>query len=270
MNTDAKDKYLQNMENKQLTAVEWLEKELKERYSLINSEPLFTKALAMEKISTKKHLRRVMKEGGVGIQILIIGQNRHLNNTTTKHTEEVRMNTKPTDLEKIALEDTKSLECICCKKEIQVNGRFDLPAVYGVMYGNYGSRHDEMIIFVAICDDCVDNSTAIFPLGVYELDQRGIKVNVKTEKKMTDKQIVYLVKYSKGSYDDYFETNIFVTADKKKAKAYIKKANKLLGRTKKWLRNYEKQHVYMPSWFVDRWLQISGINKFFIEKVQIR
>ena len=31
------------------TAIEWLEKELKERYPLINSEPLFEKAKNMEK-----------------------------------------------------------------------------------------------------------------------------------------------------------------------------------------------------------------------------
>jgi hypothetical protein len=31
------------------TAVEWLEKELKERYPLINSEPLFEQAKEMEK-----------------------------------------------------------------------------------------------------------------------------------------------------------------------------------------------------------------------------
>ena len=32
-----------------MTAVEWLEKELKDRYALMNSEPLFQQALEMEK-----------------------------------------------------------------------------------------------------------------------------------------------------------------------------------------------------------------------------
>jgi hypothetical protein len=37
------------MENKNLTAVEWLENELIERYCLVNSESLFQKAKEMEK-----------------------------------------------------------------------------------------------------------------------------------------------------------------------------------------------------------------------------
>lgn len=32
-----------------MTAVEWLEKELKDRYALMNSEPFFQQALEMEK-----------------------------------------------------------------------------------------------------------------------------------------------------------------------------------------------------------------------------
>jgi hypothetical protein len=40
--------------NKKVTAVEWLEKELKERYPLINSEPLFEQAKEMEKEQIKE------------------------------------------------------------------------------------------------------------------------------------------------------------------------------------------------------------------------
>ena len=38
-----------HMENKQQTAVEWLEKELKDRYPLMQSEPFFQHAKQMEK-----------------------------------------------------------------------------------------------------------------------------------------------------------------------------------------------------------------------------
>ena len=37
-----------------MTAVEWLEKELKDRYALMNSEPLFQQALEMEKLQRQK------------------------------------------------------------------------------------------------------------------------------------------------------------------------------------------------------------------------
>ena len=37
-----------------MTAVEWLEKELKDRYALMNSEPLFQQALEMEKQQRQK------------------------------------------------------------------------------------------------------------------------------------------------------------------------------------------------------------------------
>jgi hypothetical protein len=37
------------LENKPITAVDWLEKELKDRYPLMNSEPFFEQAKQMEK-----------------------------------------------------------------------------------------------------------------------------------------------------------------------------------------------------------------------------
>ena len=45
------------MEKKQ-TAVEWLENQLKERYSLMNSEPLFEQAKAMHKEEIQDAYRR--------------------------------------------------------------------------------------------------------------------------------------------------------------------------------------------------------------------
>ena len=49
------------MENKNLTAVEWLEKELKDRYTLINSEPFFEQAKEMEKEQTEISDEEILK-----------------------------------------------------------------------------------------------------------------------------------------------------------------------------------------------------------------
>ena len=49
---------------KKQTAVEWLENQLKERYSFMNSEPLFEQAKAME----KKQIQDAYCDGGRDIQ----------------------------------------------------------------------------------------------------------------------------------------------------------------------------------------------------------
>jgi len=48
------------MEDKQLTAVEWLQQKLKDRYSLIHSQPLFEQAKQMEKEQERQKLIDLM------------------------------------------------------------------------------------------------------------------------------------------------------------------------------------------------------------------
>ena len=45
------------MSNKKQSSIEWLENQLKERYSLMNSEPLFEQAEAMHKEEVKESYR---------------------------------------------------------------------------------------------------------------------------------------------------------------------------------------------------------------------
>ena len=45
------------------TSVEWLENQLKERYSLMNSEPLFEQAKAMEKEKTEENMAKAITFG---------------------------------------------------------------------------------------------------------------------------------------------------------------------------------------------------------------
>jgi hypothetical protein len=73
--------------NKKVTAVEWLEKELKERYPLINSEPLFEQAKEMEKEQMKEvawYFREVdMKKSNKG-NIIDLEFNEYYNETYGK------------------------------------------------------------------------------------------------------------------------------------------------------------------------------------------
>jgi hypothetical protein len=59
------------MEKKQ-TAVELLEQQLKERYSLMNSEPLFEQAKQME----KEQIEKAWINGMYGFQIVPFAENR--------------------------------------------------------------------------------------------------------------------------------------------------------------------------------------------------
>ena len=48
---------------------------------------------------------------------------------------------------------------------------------------------------------------------------------------------MYLVKYSKGSWDDYFEVTLFVTESEDTAKEYVDKFNTILNKWKSFLEN---------------------------------
>jgi hypothetical protein len=51
---------------------------------------------------------------------------------------------------------------------------------------------------------------------------------------------MYIVKYSKGSYDDYVQTVVFVTKSKIKASKYVLKFNNIL---KKWREYYSINEI---------------------------
>ena len=85
---------------------------------------------------------------------------------------------------------------------------------------------------------------------------------------------IYIVKYSSDNYDDYTETEIFATFDKKKAEKYVKRFNKLL---KKW-KKYFFERFGSPCYEINendyyifyRYITITEINRCFLTEIKIR
>lgn len=82
------------------------------------------------------------------------------------------------------------------------------------------------------------------------------------------KEIVYLVSYSKGAWDSYMETPIFVTDNIDKAKAYVKKFNQKLKKVQEHFQNFDSDDTNHPHW--DRWYLFRDVNKAFITEIEKR
>jgi len=88
---------------------------------------------------------------------------------------------------------------------------------------------------------------------------------------------IYIVKYSRGSYDDYREENIFVTTKKSTATKYVTRFNKILNILEQNNKKFEKLENGWP-WIAEkycenyyrRWSTIRDINKAFWEQSEIR
>lgn len=89
---------------------------------------------------------------------------------------------------------------------------------------------------------------------------------------------IYVVKYSKGSYDDYYEVTVFATTKKSTATKYVTKFNSILKRWKKYYGQYEELRYGTVSWIKDehikkhfkRWSKLNRFNKCYWESVKIR
>ena len=99
----------------------------------------------------------------------------------------------------------------------------------------------------------------------------------------------YIVKYSTGSYDDYYEGTMFVTFDRNVADNYVNKFNRMVENYKDFYRTFE-EHSYpellldpeytevgdvnhLPakySKYWDRWWQLDEFNKCYFEEIEIR
>ena len=89
---------------------------------------------------------------------------------------------------------------------------------------------------------------------------------------------MYIVLYSSGEYDDWFEHKIFVTKKKSVAINYVYRFNNIL---KKWRQYYMQceevdehgdiwiKNEYRDSHF-DRWNKLRGINRCYWEEIELR
>lgn len=90
---------------------------------------------------------------------------------------------------------------------------------------------------------------------------------------------LYLVTYSTGSYDDYFEVKVFATANKDIATKWIDRFNSILNKWKEYYKQYENTNTqpgyewiedkYVDLYF-DRWYMSRKLNKAFFEEIELR
>ena len=88
---------------------------------------------------------------------------------------------------------------------------------------------------------------------------------------------MYIVSYCGGSYDDWYEVNIFVTNKKAAATKYVTKFNKMLKKWKEHYKQYEEKKngiewikdEYVEQHF-DRWNVLQNINKCYWSEIELQ
>ena len=107
----------------------------------------------------------------------------------------------------------------------------------------------------------------------------GFLAGVKWQKeksKTNNIEKIYIVGYSKGSYSDYQEINIFATSKKSTATKYVTRFNKILKQLEEDNKKFEKPNDFM-NWIKDdcfqyyrRWSEVREINNAFWEELKLR
>lgn len=88
---------------------------------------------------------------------------------------------------------------------------------------------------------------------------------------------MYIVRYCGGSYNDWYEANVFVTDKKSTATKYVTKFNKMLKKWKEHYLQYEGKEFGM-DWIKDeyveqhfnRWNSLRDINKCYWNEIELR
>lgn len=89
---------------------------------------------------------------------------------------------------------------------------------------------------------------------------------------------IYLARYSRGSYDDYYTINVFASTDKELVEKWVEKFNNKLKCWKDYYRKFEnknckgflKEEYYSNEIISDRFDNIMECNEAFLEEVEFR
>jgi len=86
---------------------------------------------------------------------------------------------------------------------------------------------------------------------------------------------IYILKYSSGSYDDFYEQNIFATKSLEKACDYIQKFNSKLEYWKDVMKQYSDEGGYLKEEHYNlaitaHFWTIKDMNRCYMEEVEIR
>jgi len=88
---------------------------------------------------------------------------------------------------------------------------------------------------------------------------------------------MYIVRYCGGSYDDWYEANVFVTDKKTTATKYVTKFNKTLKKWKKYYSQFESKELGI-TWIKDeyveqhfnRWNSLGNIDNCYWNEIELR
>jgi hypothetical protein len=85
----------------------------------------------------------------------------------------------------------------------------------------------------------------------------------------------YIVKYQGGSWDNYYNANVFVTLSEETAKKYTDKANKMLLRWKEYYKKFEDKSGYYDTdvYGIDnymRWHELKNITDFYFDSIKFK
>ncbi len=91
---------------------------------------------------------------------------------------------------------------------------------------------------------------------------------------------MFIIKRSEGSWDDYFEKDIFITTDEETAKKYCDKANNLLPKLKEFYNQLDDDADIMDEFTEDKkklitklWIKykrFNDITNWFYKKIELR
>lgn len=90
-------------------------------------------------------------------------------------------------------------------------------------------------------------------------------------------EVIYIVKYCGGSYEDYYNTIIFATRKKTTATKYVTKFNRILKKWKDYYKQFENNEMGMV-WInkdfannhFDRWYSLQNITRCYYEEIKVR
>ena len=91
---------------------------------------------------------------------------------------------------------------------------------------------------------------------------------------------MFIIKRSEGSWDDYFEKDIFITTDEETAKKYCDKANNLLPKLKEFYNQLDDDADIMDEFTEDKkklitklWIKykrFNDITNWFYKEIELR
>lgn len=86
---------------------------------------------------------------------------------------------------------------------------------------------------------------------------------------------MYLVQYSTGSYDSFYQNKLFVTSDENFAKQYVEKFNRILECGKQYMSKFDDPEFdwikdeYIEKYFY-RWIAFRETNQCYYQEIEVR